>query len=112
MTSLKRTLFSALALSSLLSACAASPGTGGPGDCQGGKCDIFDTPDEEVPATPCDGIMEDFSGRGLEKIAGRLNDPVAKLVFQAGDTCPTTFQDIMAKLKAADKANCRSESSR
>ncbi len=74
------------------------------GDCSEGKCD--DVPDSEVPASPCDGTMVDESGADHKKVAGRLNDPIAKLAFRAGDTCPKTFQEIMAKLKETDKEGC------
>src|SRR5215210_1735444 len=63
-----------------------------------GKCD-------EVKASPCDGIMKDKSGNNFKKIAGRNQDPLAKAVWQEG-SCPTSFQDIMAKLKKNDTKNC------
>jgi hypothetical protein len=93
-----------LAAASSLFGCAAPEGDF---DCSDGKCD--DIPDSEVPASPCDGTMVDHSGAGNKKVAGRLNDPVAKLVFREGDSCPTTFQDIMAKLRETDTEGCEGE---
>ncbi len=76
-------------------------------DCATGKCD--DPPDSEIEDTPCDGVMIDESGKDHQKVAGRLNDPIAKLVFRNGDSCPTTFQDIMQKLRETDKEGCPNE---
>jgi hypothetical protein len=93
-----------LLTSSLVPALA---GCGLPDDgklCDNGKCD--DPPDSEVPDSPCDGIMIDKTGKGFQKVAGRLGDPVANLVFRNGETCPTTFQDIMNKLREFDTEGC------
>jgi hypothetical protein len=95
-------LAAALLAPSLLASCAAPTDDGG--DCSEGKCD--DVPDSEVPDSPCDGTMVDESGANHKKVAGRLNDPIAKLAFNSGSTCPNTFQDIMAKLKETDKEGC------
>jgi hypothetical protein len=100
----------ALALS-LLSAvtligCAAEGGDPGETECEGDKCDDLDKPDSEVPDSPCDGVMVDKSGRGHEKVAGRLHDPLATAVLMAGDDCPVTFQDIVAKLQVNDNQDC------
>jgi len=96
---------SLVALPSLLASCAAPIEDGG--DCSEGKCD--DVPDSEVPASPCDGTLVDESGANHKKVAGRLNDPIAKLAFRTGDTCPKTFQEIMAKLRETDKEGCPGE---
>jgi len=98
---------SLIALPASLIGCA-TPDGGDDDTCADGRCD--DVPDSEVPPSPCDGIMVDDSGRGNKKVAGRLNDPVAKLVFRAGDNCPTSFQDVMAKLRETDKEGCPNES--
>jgi hypothetical protein len=75
--------------------------------CDGGKCDgPLDVPDSEVAASPCDGVMVDLSGRKNKKVAGRLNDPIANAVLKVGAKCPTTYKDILAKLREADKAKC------
>jgi hypothetical protein len=76
------------------------------GSCEGDKCDDLDKPDSEVEATPCDGIMVDRSGRGNEKVAGRLHDPMANAAFRSGDDCPVTFQDMVAKLRVNDAEGC------
>ncbi len=96
--------FSLPLLLSLLVAGAASCASEGDSSstCEGAKCDTLDLPESEVPASPCDGILVDKSGRRLQgKIAGRLQDPLSKLVFRAGDDCPTNFTEIMKKLNAA-----------
>ena len=84
----------------LLPGCASDEDST-PVECRNDKCDGLDLPEDQVPATPCDGIMVDKSGRGLGngKIAGRLNDPLANLVFKRGESCPTGFSDIMKKLQ-------------
>ena len=79
--------------------------------CRGDKCDDLDLPDAEIAASPCDGFMLDASGRNNRKVAGRLNDPLANLVFKAGDDCPRSFADIMAKLRLTDKEGCPDEES-
>jgi hypothetical protein len=100
----------ALALSFVCSlsliGCAAEGGDPGETDCDGDKCDDLDKPDSAIPDSPCDGIMVDKSGRNHEKVAGRLHDPLAQFVLQAGDDCPVTFQDIVAKLQANDNQDC------
>ncbi len=85
-----------------LSLAACANPSDGDRSCADGKCD--ELPDSEVPSSPCDGIITDMSGRGHAKVAGRNQDPIAKLVLQAGDTCPTSFVDMMAKLQASDGA--------
>jgi hypothetical protein len=92
--------------------CAAESGGDGGGSCSGDKCDDLDKPDSEVEDSPCDGIMVDASGRGHEKVAGRLNDPLATLAFRSGDSCPTTYQDIMDKLRELDTNNCATDNPR
>jgi hypothetical protein len=106
-----------LAVSTLLGTAACTGSGPTSSSCPDGKCDGFDLPEDEVPDTPCDGIMFDKSGRGLgtSKIAGRLGDPVAQLVFGRGDECPTSFSDIAAKLKAAEateELSCSADSAR
>ncbi len=75
-------------------------------NCDNGRCDV---PDEEVPDSPCDGIITDHSGGNHAKVAGRNQDALSKLVFQKGANCPTNFQDIMAKLREEDKEGCADE---
>jgi len=100
----------ALALSLLCSlslvGCAAEGGDAGSDECDGDKCDDLDKPDSAIPDSPCDGIVVDKSGREHEKVAGRLHDPLADFALKAGDDCPVTFQDIVAKLQANDNQNC------
>jgi hypothetical protein len=81
----------ALSLGTLIS--CSEPSETNPVDCEDGKCDIVDS--------PCDkqGLIEDLSGSTATPVAGRLHDKFAKLVMQTGDTCPTSLQDIMTKLK-------------
>ena len=105
MNNLRNLLFVALGAMLALPACATESPTVD-GRCRDGKCDDLDKPDEEVEDTPCDGVMLDFSGRNNSKVAGRLNDPVAQLAFRNGDSCPTTYQDIMAKLRENDTEGC------
>ena len=101
---------SALAIAFLsalsLAACAAEGGDPGETECDGDKCDDLDKPDSAIPDSPCDGIMVDKSGRGNEKVAGRLHDPMADAVFRSGDDCPVTFQDMVAKLQVNDAEDC------
>ncbi len=97
---------SLLAVPSLTASCA-TPTDDGDGECADGRCD--DRPDSEIPDSVCDGIMVDHSGRGNQKVAGRLEDPVAKLAFREGESCPKTFQDIMQKLRETDKEGCAGE---
>jgi hypothetical protein len=99
----------AVLVSVLGSACATDEET--PVDdqnvCDGAKCDgPLDVADSAVPASPCDGVMVDKSGRGNKKIAGRLNDPLANLVLKVGSDCPSTYKDILAKVRASEKAKC------
>lgn len=83
---------------------SCAPAATGDGTCDNGRCD--DVPDDQVPATPCDGIMVDKSGAGHKKVAGRNNDALAKAIFHSGDSCPKTFQDMMAKLRETDTEGC------
>jgi hypothetical protein len=85
--------------------CATEASDAG-GACESGKCDELDRPDSEIPATPCDGILHDLSGRNHSKVAGRLNDPLANFVFKTGTDCPATFGEIMDKLRTTDTGNC------
>jgi hypothetical protein len=90
----------------LVAGAACGNGSSGSGaSCDGAKCDDLDKPDSEIPDSPCDGKIEDESGRGHEKIAGRLHDPLATHVLQKVSPCPTTFQDLMTALKTQD--DCR-----
>jgi hypothetical protein len=98
----------ALTLSLFTNACASDdpPPEEDVPSCDGGKCDGLDLPETAIAATPCDGIMIDKSGRNAKKVAGRLNDPIANAVFKKGTSCPTTYKEILAKLREADKAKC------
>ncbi len=92
--------------------CSSDDGnTNADASCRGDKCDDLDLPDSEVPDSPCDGIMIDESGRNHRKLSGRLHDPLADFVFNTGEDCPVTFQDIMAKLRANDTEGCPDEES-
>ena len=107
MRTLQNLLILCLAPTLGLAGCAAESGGGDDsGSCTGDKCDDLDKPDSEVEDSPCDGTMVDASGRGHEKVAGRLNDPIALLAFRNGDSCPATFADIMDKLRETDTNGC------
>lgn len=91
-------------------ACGTETGPGNSGgDCSGDRCDDLDIPDSEVADSACDGIMQDASGRSNQKVAGRLNDPVAKLLWHDQESCPTSFQEIMAKFREVDTEGCDGE---
>jgi hypothetical protein len=53
--------------------------------------------------------MKDHSGNKRKNPARLLEDPLAKAVFKTGDTCPTTFAEIMDKLRENDKEGCPDE---
>ncbi len=96
-----------LAIPALLAgACAAEDPGQADADCSDGSCDELDKPDSEIPDSPCDGKLVDKSGRRNQKVAGRLNDPLAQKAFRAGTDCPTSFQAIMAKLRQTDADGC------
>ncbi|MBS1124136.1 MAG: hypothetical protein H6Q90_6364, partial [Deltaproteobacteria bacterium] len=76
----------------------------GSDSCSEGKCDEADLPDSAIADSPCDGLITDRSGRGHHKVAGRLHDRLATLAFQAGDDCPTTLDDMIAKIARTDPA--------
>jgi hypothetical protein len=109
MTSLAKLLALLAPLALALPGCGTDAPTGGTGDCTGDKCDDLDKPDSEVTPSKCDGIMHDLSGRGNSRVAGRLNDPVAQMLWHNDDTCPTGYQDIMAKLREVDTDGCEEE---
>src|SRR5574339_100115 len=77
----KLLLSTLLALLGAQVGCAPAPEDGM--NCTGGKCDNLG-----------------------EEVAGRLGDPVAKLALQTGDSCPSTYADVMAKLRENDKTGC------
>ncbi len=81
----------ALALA-MLGACAALE--------PGGDRDQADNP---AASAPCIDAIEDKSGRALspETIAG-FDDPVAARILRAGDDCPTTWAETLAKLERTD----------
>ncbi|HET6610516.1 MAG TPA: hypothetical protein VFG83_00930 [Kofleriaceae bacterium] len=98
-----RFLLTALAAASLATVGVTACGGGGAADdptCDNGKCD--EVPDDQVPESPCDGILKDLSGANHQRVAGRNDDAIAKLALMTGDTCPTSFTEIMAKLKEND----------
>jgi len=85
--------------------CSAS---GDDANCEGAKCDDND----DIEVSPCDALTNDRSGRNLQgSIPGRFGDPLAMLVLRAGDTCPTSFSDVMAKLRETDAEGCTDERS-
>jgi hypothetical protein len=55
--------------------------------------------------------MVDASGRNNRKVAGRLNDPFANFALKVGEDCPTSFAEIMDKLRANDTEDCPDEES-
>ena len=79
----------------------AMPEDGLEDECADGKCD--------VAKTPCDGIMVDKSGNKMKNPARSVGDPLAKAVFHAGESCPTSFSEIMDKLRQNDKEGCPGE---
>lgn len=93
----------------LLAACAeeAAPEPESEQSCEGGKCDEAD---EEVES-PCDGTLVDEAGLGLGDgaIAGRLGDPIAKLVYGTDGGCPADFEGVVEKL--LDSGKCTSHQS-
>lgn len=114
MTNLRTILLASLPLASLafVGGCGTEKTTTDESDsCRDGKCDDLDLPDSEITASPCDGVMVDASGRGNSKVAGRLNDPLANSVFKPGEDCPTSFADIMDKLRQNDNQGCADETS-
>ncbi len=84
----------------------------GPGDdsgtCADGKCD-----EDVVSACDAEQKIHDLSGGGATtSLATSLNDTFARMVMRRGGSCPTTFADILTKLKqqvAADPACGESE---
>ena len=64
----------AIVVASVLTAvpAACSQATDDSGSCIGGKCD--EVTDDQVPESPCDGIIKDLSGAGHGKVAGRNNE--------------------------------------
>ncbi len=102
------TLVALLSPLALAAGCGTDPSSTDGGTCTGAKCDDLDLPDSEVPASACDGLMVDASGRGNDRVAGRLHDPLAEMLWH-GESCPVTFGDIMAKLREVDKEGCAGE---
>ncbi len=76
--------------------CSSSTDTVGPGDDQnvtaGGTCKVFFVKENRF-LTP-----DELS---------KLNDPVAKKVLQGGKSCPTSLNEISAKLAVTDAKNCQ-----
>ncbi len=79
----------------------ATPDDGLDDECADGKCD--------VAKTPCDGIMVDKSGNKMKNPARSVGDPLAKAVWHTGSDCPTSFAEIMDKLRKNDKEGCPNE---
>ncbi|MBX3159698.1 MAG: hypothetical protein KF773_27255 [Deltaproteobacteria bacterium] len=96
MTTRSILLLTASLVAPTLYGCAAPDGDLG---CADGKCD------EDIPDSPCDGLILDESGHGFKKIGGRNNDAVAKLLFRDGE-CPTSMPAMMAKLREVDTDGC------
>jgi hypothetical protein len=104
---LNKVLLASLPLTLAMGIGCSSDSTTPPSEsCRGDKCDDLDLPDSEIADSPCDGFMLDASGRNNRKVAGRLNDPLANLVFKTGDDCPRSFGEIMAKLRLTDTEGC------
>jgi len=63
--------------------------------------------DELTGPFACDDFIEDASGRGLPEgfLEGR-KDPLAQLVLKPGEDCPTSYAEIMTKLRANDTESC------
>ncbi len=63
--------------------------------CADGKCD-----EDEVSACDTQHKIRDLSGgEPRTNLASSLNDGFAKSVMRRGGSCPTTFEDIVTKLK-------------
>jgi hypothetical protein len=88
---------------------SAFAGCGDPGEhggyCTDGKCD------EDVIST-CDtgGKIVDMSGgEPRTNLASSLNDGFARYVMRRGGSCPTSFPDIMPKLRKLAAPDCGGE---
>jgi hypothetical protein len=82
-------------------------------DCLDGKCDSIEgLDDDDVPASPCDGVLIDRSGRKnsdgspIQRVAGRLGDRIARTIYQDGSDCPADMRGIMAKLESDPSVSC------
>ena len=66
-----------------------------------GKCDS----EEGTPA--CSGLVVDHNGRELsDGIIKGLDDPLARYVLRRGEACPTSFDEVMDKLRVEDSDGC------
>jgi hypothetical protein len=96
----------------LSAACAQEGGRTDP--CADGKCDATEDrlDDRDVPASACDGVVIDRSGRTnsdgtpIARVVGRLDDPLANLVYKTPGGCPITADAIMNKLATTDATSC------
>src|SRR5262245_33679685 len=104
---LSKMLYIVGGLSLALSGCSGPESD--PSECAGGKCDDVDEPDSKFKAHPCDGVFADESGRNVKRFVNRLKDPLIDKVYRGitkAEDCPTTYAEILARLRVADKANC------
>ncbi len=108
-------------LSTLLLGASCSSSSDQPDNCEDGKCDDFagvcpviDFAGSTDPA--CDGSTQDNDGRchgadgrfikkeccafGNPSVVKR-NDELAKRIINEGDSCPTTFREVIENLKAS-----------
>jgi hypothetical protein len=91
-----------LLLAAALAACAPVDDGADP-SCTGDKCDDVDTP---APRTACDDAFVDLSGRATRVEPGSLDDAIARTIFKSGDDCPLSFPEVVAKMRATDRAGC------
>ena len=67
--------------------------------CVGDKCDEVDG---AAAKTACDDAFVDLSGRKAKVKPASLNDAIAKSIFKAGDGCPLSFPEVIAKMRVTD----------
>lgn len=81
-------------------ACAAESGTpeAGPA-CRGAKCDAASGTSE------CDVVNRSGAGGALADVLNH-NDPLANAIFKSGETCPSSYAELVEKLDKFDNENC------
>ncbi|MEM6992579.1 MAG: hypothetical protein AAF721_18850, partial [Myxococcota bacterium] len=69
-------------------------------NCRGAKCDEADGTSE------CDVVdRSNGSASGLADVLNH-NDPLANAIFKKGDSCPSTYAELVKKLDEFDGENC------
>lgn len=103
-TSTPKHLLRAIAILPVLAlgACEESAADGDDGAaCPGGKCDAPTDPKDFA----CKNVV-DKSGRGRPNVLAELTDPISQLVLRGGKSCPTSYRDVVAKLRTEDVKGC------